>query len=538
VKEHRLLWTAVIIFFAALAFLAWGSQLLPVTDPVESNYALTAKEMVLSGDWLSPQIYGHYWYDKPIMVYWMLAASYSLMGFTELASRFPSVLTGALSAVVLYLYMQRITKNYKIAVGSAVFLATSLEFWVISHAIITDQILFLFTIPTMLSAYLGLIENNKKHMVIAYGASALACLTKGPVGLVLPGLLLLLWCLTMRSWEMVKRCFPWQGILCFIVIAVPWYAAMVYVHGSDFLLNFFGIHNIVRATSSEHPRDNVWYYYLALFPLAILPWTGLSIRAMFVGWKAKMPFYRFLMTWCWGTILFYTIMATKYVTYTYISVIPCIILAALLVPEVLENRKTALWLIGIPVWLLTAALTAGSFYLKADTWLPLYVMGILTFLGTAYALFRGHGKTMARTAAAGTAALYLCVISLGLGTYMSSRSAVDMYVTFHNFKGEHLFFKSYSASYTYYSGETAIRLVPSGLSEETRNPLWDHKYTMPSAGDNALAMQDPTVPVYLYVARGDRKYFAEWSMKDAFSPVVTFPSGTIYKLVNTNELLS
>ena len=65
--------TLIGIFALALMFFAWGSHLLPVTDPVESNYALTAKEMVLSGNWLSPQIYGHFWFDKPAMVYWLLS---------------------------------------------------------------------------------------------------------------------------------------------------------------------------------------------------------------------------------------------------------------------------------------------------------------------------------------------------------------------------------------------------------------------------------------------------------------------------------
>ena len=104
-KNNRL-W--IIIFLVSFLFLLWGNQYLPVTDPVESNYALTAKEMAESGNWLSPTIYGHYWYDKPIMIYWLTAASYRLFGFTSLASRLPSVLAGALSAALLGAYTQRL----------------------------------------------------------------------------------------------------------------------------------------------------------------------------------------------------------------------------------------------------------------------------------------------------------------------------------------------------------------------------------------------------------------------------------------------
>ena len=82
----RKYWLLLFIVTAVLLFAGNGSLL--VTDSVESNYALTAKEMVLSGDWLSPQIYGYYWYDKPIFFYWLTALAYKMFGFTEFASRF------------------------------------------------------------------------------------------------------------------------------------------------------------------------------------------------------------------------------------------------------------------------------------------------------------------------------------------------------------------------------------------------------------------------------------------------------------------
>lgn len=181
--------------------------------------------MVLSGNWMSPQIYGTFWYDKPIMVYWLLSISYTILGFTSLASRMPAILSGALSVTLLIWYMQRIRKDNVTAVWSGAMLALSLEFWVISHAVITDSILLLFTIPTMLSGYIGVMEGNRKHLVLAYAAAGFACLTKGPVGLVLPGALLLLWCLTMKSGKMAARLFPWQGILAFLPSPSPGTAA-------------------------------------------------------------------------------------------------------------------------------------------------------------------------------------------------------------------------------------------------------------------------------------------------------------------------
>ena len=76
-------------FWAAAVFLLFFmNSALPLTDSVEGNYALTAKEMVLSGDWLSPQIYGRYWFDKPVFSYWMIALGFKIFGFSEFGARF------------------------------------------------------------------------------------------------------------------------------------------------------------------------------------------------------------------------------------------------------------------------------------------------------------------------------------------------------------------------------------------------------------------------------------------------------------------
>lgn len=86
----------VIFWLAAVLLLYYLNGTLPLTDSVEGNYALTAKEMVVSGDFLSPQIYGRYWFDKPVFAYWMIALGFKLFGFTEFGARFFPSLYGLL----------------------------------------------------------------------------------------------------------------------------------------------------------------------------------------------------------------------------------------------------------------------------------------------------------------------------------------------------------------------------------------------------------------------------------------------------------
>ena len=133
VKEHPYL---VLGLLFALLFLA-GNWLMAVTDSAESNYALTAKEMIQSGDWLSPRIYGHYWYDKPIFYYWELVLSFTLLGVNEWAARFPAAVTGLLNVWFTFWFASRLYGR-KVGFVSALILGTSLEFWILSKAIVAD----------------------------------------------------------------------------------------------------------------------------------------------------------------------------------------------------------------------------------------------------------------------------------------------------------------------------------------------------------------------------------------------------------------
>lgn len=537
-----------LIFLVSLLFFTWGNPLLPVTDPVESNYAETAREMVSSGNWISPQIYGIYWYDKPIMVYWLMALSYTLFGITDFAARFPAALSGAAGAAALAWYVLRLTRSRTVALWAAVMLSTMVEYWVISHAVITDSILFFFTIPTMLSAYIGLTEGSKKHMMIAYGAAALACLTKGPVGLVLPGLLLLLWCASMKSWLLVRRCFPWEGILVFLVLSLPWYGTMYALHGSDFVNQFLGLHNVVRATSSEHPDQNHWYYYLVLLPVSLLPWTGLSFMEMWRGRKEKDRLWKFLMIWCWGTLLFYTIMATKYVTYTYILLAPAAFLAAMAVPRLLSPEgKTERWALAGPFLFTMILWGAATFFVPAGNWMVLYIVVAYAIIMTLFRWRRGEYSRLLRLAAMASVAAVVCIISEGIPYFMHSRSAVDGAAYFQNLDGEKYFFKNYQTSYTYYTGDVATRLqmsLPQASSApslpssgEKRSDLWNEKYVMPSSDLAGLYEKSANRDVYLYVDKSDLKPFNRWPARTAFAAEREMNQCVIYKLVDRNELL-
>lgn len=520
----------LLIFLSSLLFFLWGTAQMPVTDPVESNYALTAKEMVLSGDWISPQIYGRYWYDKPALVYWMLSASYSLFGFTDFASRLPAALCGAFSIVLMVYYMRRITASREAALWAGVFLATSLEFWIISHAIITDSMLFLFTLPALFSAYIGITEGRPWHMVIAYGAAGIACLAKGPVGLVLPGIILFLWCCTLRSRKAFFYLFHPVGILAFCITALPWYVTMYSIHGVDFINGFLGLHNVTRALSSEHPGDNHFYYYLLVMPLSLLPWTGLSFYGMVKQWKEKNDLYKLLFAWFWITMLFYTAVATKYITYTYIAAAPAIAFAALSLRDFRNSRRRAALLVVIPFFLIMTALIAGSFFLSGQ-FILFYIIAAAAMVLLLIQWKKGKLRDMIPLSACAMAIALSCIVVSGLSSYIGSRSSIEMAEYFHNLPGKHYFYGSYEASFTYYTGETATRLH-SNARKEKRDERWNEKYTMPSiTPEEITASIAKGETAYLFVKKNSLDDFAEDPIHKRFKEHKAFSIGTIYEAV-------
>lgn len=345
---------AFLLLFSAYLYLI-GNPLLSVTDTAEANYALTAKEMVLSGDWMSPQIYGRYWYDKPIFYYWELAASFAVFGFNEWAARLPSAVLGC-GNVLFTFWCARRVYGERTAWSAAVILGTALEFWLLSKAVITDASLFLFMSASVAFFYLGYTE-DRRYYWLCWLAAALAVLTKGPIGVLLPGFSCLLFLLWKRDLGEMRHVHFFSGLLLFLLIGGSWYYGMYRLHGSDFLVNFFGVHNFLRATVPEHARQNVWYFYLMMFFAGFAPWSFAFPVSLYRRWKRRHALPpladadRFFLVWAFSVLLIFQIIATKYTTYTF----PSLFAFALLAARLWRGRLTAVLRAGAAM---TAVYTA------------------------------------------------------------------------------------------------------------------------------------------------------------------------------------
>jgi len=309
-----------------------GNNMLTITDPVECNYAETAREMLVYNDYFSPRIFGNYWFDKPIFFYWELAAAFNLFGFTNFAARLAPALTVLASMGLLYWWAKKLY-NAQIAFAAAMLFATSLETWYVGHAVVTDMTLLLAVSLTLIAFYCGYRQKNYNWYYLAMVSAAVAVLDKGPIGLCLPGLIILLFLLWQRDFKVLLVRQLLGGFVLFCLVAGIWYVPMYVLHGQDFIDVFLGVHNVMRATVSEHPRDNVWYYYIGIFLAGFFPWVWAAIPALIKkwrkGWRLKLDTdTRFLLVWAVTVFAVFECFATKYVTYTFPYMFPVVILMA------------------------------------------------------------------------------------------------------------------------------------------------------------------------------------------------------------------
>ena len=328
--------------FCLVILYFWGNGSLSVTAPVEVNYAQTAKEMLSAADWLSPQIYGNYWYDKPIFFYWELLAAFSAFGVTDFAARFFPALFAAAGLLLTYGFARRLYDE-RTAFWSAIILGTGVLYAFLAKLILTDMSLFVFFGGTLAAFFLGYYERQQKFFYIAYACAGLGVLTKGPVGFLLPGLVILVFLLAARDLSALRRiCLP-TGLLVFAAVCAPWYIYMYLAHGADFINTFLGIHNVLRATVSEHAKWNVWYFYIGIYFIGMFPWSFALPLALYRAWRIRPSIDTralFLLVWAVVVPVFFQLMATKYPTYSFPAFLPTAILTARLLahnPRVLKG---------------------------------------------------------------------------------------------------------------------------------------------------------------------------------------------------------
>lgn len=318
----------------------WRLGTLGLIDPDEPFYAQTVREMVQTGDWVTPQIYGAPQFEKPIFYYWLVATSFKALGETEFAGRVPTAVFATILVLLVWWFGSRVW-NRRAGFLGALVLATGLEFCVMSRLMLTDIPLATFIAASVFCYWLAVRheEERDKWMFWHLVWAGFAVLTKGPLGSLVTVMATVAFSFSMKRPLLFRGRGFWWGVAAYAVIVVPWYSAMFAWHAKPFWEEFFIRDNWLRVIRAEHPSNNHFWYYPGLLFLGSLPWmpaVALTVRRAWGRLRAdEAAFFQ----WCWllTSLVFLTICQSKIPSYAFYLFVPLALLIGRTLDELLER---------------------------------------------------------------------------------------------------------------------------------------------------------------------------------------------------------
>ena len=363
-KKNWVLILFLIIFTALLLLPGLGKSSL--WDRDETFYAETAREMLVTKNYILPAFNGTVFLEKPPLAYWMTAASFRLFGVGEFAARFPSVLF-AIGTVLLTFFLGNLLFDRKIGILSSLILTTNLFFLVICKAAITDTYLLFFFTASLLFFFLG--KEKRYCYPISYALMGFAVLTKGPIGFLLPAAIILLFFLFNQKLKQLKYIYLPLGIFIFLLIVCPWYLTIMKSCGSKFFSEFIVRQHFYRFLRPMQEHYGPFYYYLPVLLLGFFPWSVFLPGALCLNrkeLKEKKQNYLFLLVWIGVVFLFFSVSQTKLPHYILPLFPPCsVLIAKFWMKEEKRFLKPSLFgLLGISAIFLL--LSISLFWIKPD----------------------------------------------------------------------------------------------------------------------------------------------------------------------------
>lgn len=272
---------ALLCLLAALLVLP-GLGRPAITDSDEAFYAEAGREMVESGDLLTPRFNYAPRFQKPILFYWLVAASYGLGGVGAATARLPAALAGV-GLVWLAFAAGLRWWGREVATLAGLIVATSMGCFMAGHLSLPDLPLAFFVTAAIYAGLVALESGEGRARLPLLGcalASALAFLTKGPVGIVVPAIVLVLAAIPSRAWRRIPVPDLLIAAVVFAAIALPWYATMTAVHGRAYLEGFFVGDNLERFASTRFNEPRAPWFYLPVLLGGMLPWSPLFLLGL------------------------------------------------------------------------------------------------------------------------------------------------------------------------------------------------------------------------------------------------------------------
>ncbi len=365
------LWVALSVLF--VIFFQLGGR--GLNEPDEGRYAEAGREMMASGDYLTPHLNGVPHYAKPPLTYWLIAFSLSAFGVNEFAARLPAALAGLGTLLAVFL-MGRRALGEAGGLWSVVILLSSVLFFGVARLITTDMLLTCWVTWSVWVIWRWSESRDRSwgNLLWFYAFLGLGMMTKGPVAVLLP--LFAVVGLRWRHPDLRLRQMGWlRGGLVMLAISMPWFLVITW-RQPELLHYFLGREIAGRVLSNVHGRSEAWWYFLPVLAGAMLPWTPWLALTPLI--RRNLPqreanLLRMCVVWAGAGLALFTLSRSKLPTYILPLMPPLALLGALTLlrlPQVLSAGRlrlasrvcgliSALVLVGAGV---TLALVAPSRY--------------------------------------------------------------------------------------------------------------------------------------------------------------------------------
>jgi len=322
-----------------------------LSNPDEARYAEIPREMLAAGDYVTPRLNGVKYFEKPPLVYWLVAGSLKVFGPGEMAARTVPAMFGALGVLLLYAAARRM-HGRGTAWWAALVLATSLLYFAHARILLIDMVVSVLISAVLLCFLLGVREApGPRRRLLFYGlytSAALATLAKGLIGFLLPGAVMFLWLLLFHQWRRLRPFYLPTGLLLFALITAPWHM-LVAQRNPEWAWFYFVHEHWLRFTTTTHGRYEPWWFFLPIVVFGIFPWTGFLLRGLqragAGGWRQRMNKADdwFPLLWAGFILLFFSASQSKLVPYVLPVLPPLAWLIGRVLVELHAKNIPALW---------------------------------------------------------------------------------------------------------------------------------------------------------------------------------------------------
>jgi 4-amino-4-deoxy-L-arabinose transferase-like glycosyltransferase len=444
----------VLLVIAVAALWFAGLETRTLLHPDEGRYAEIPREMVATGNWITPRLNGLKYFEKPPLQYWTTALAYESFGVHPWTARLWTAGSTLFAALFLGYAGWRLG-GATLGTYAAAVLAGCFGYIFNAHLLTLDGGLCAFLVVAF-GAFLiaqraeATSRETRGWMWVAWAAMAGAALSKGLIGIVIPAASLALYTLATRDFRLWRRLHLVSGALLFLILTAPWFVAVS--RANPEFLDFFFIHeHFTRYTTIAHGRSEPWWYFIPLLLVGMLPWTGLLAWAAPRLWRDSAPaangfsWQRFALIWSAFVFFFFSASGSKLPSYILPMYPPLCLVAAWLLRDIAPRSLARHTLPGAVLVVLATVAVAFAYEpvarrLVAETaslapalrfapWVTAALAIVAIGTVAAYAGLRlsaSHGRTIAVLALALSMLAAVQVGMIGYDSFRATRSSRDL----------------------------------------------------------------------------------------------------------------